>query len=44
MEGMDQELAEALARIGVCTMEDLAEMAVDDLMEIDGWTKSAQPA
>ena len=35
MDGMDQQMAEALARIGICTMEDLAEMAVDDLMVID---------
>ena len=35
MDGMDQQLAEALARIGICTMEDLAEMAVDDLMVIE---------
>jgi N utilization substance protein A len=35
MEGMDPQMAEALARIGICTMEDLAEMAVDDLMVID---------
>lgn len=36
MEGMDLELANALAVKGVCTMEDLAEQAVDELMEIDG--------
>jgi N utilization substance protein A len=36
MEGMDPALAEALAAKGVATMEDLAELAVDDLMEIDG--------
>jgi N utilization substance protein A len=36
MEGMDAALAEALAAMGVATMEDLAELAVDDLMEIDG--------
>ena len=35
MDGMDRQLADALARIGICTMEDLAEMAVDDLMVID---------
>jgi transcription termination/antitermination protein NusA len=38
MEGMDEELAFALARLGVCTMEDLAEQAVDDLLDIDGLT------
>lgn len=36
MEGMDQQLAFALADIGVQTMEDLAEQAVDDLMQIEG--------
>jgi N utilization substance protein A len=36
MEGMDPTLAEALAAKGVATMEDLAELAVDELMEIDG--------
>ena len=35
MEGMDRELAYVLANRGVITMEDLAEQAVDDLMEID---------
>ncbi|THB70011.1 MAG: transcription termination/antitermination protein NusA [Gammaproteobacteria bacterium] len=36
MEGMDDELAHALAAIGVCTMEDLAEQAVDEIIEIEG--------
>jgi N utilization substance protein A len=36
MEGMDQELAFELASRGVITMEDLAEQAVDDLLDIDG--------
>jgi N utilization substance protein A len=36
MEGMDAGLADTLARRGVTTMDDLAELAVDDLMEIDG--------
>ncbi len=35
MEGMDTRLAFQLAKIGVVTMEDLAEQAVDDLSEID---------
>jgi N utilization substance protein A len=35
MEGMDIELANALAVKGVCSMEDLAEQAVDELMEIE---------
>jgi N utilization substance protein A len=36
MEGMDTALAFELAGRGVITMEDLAEQAVDELMEIDG--------
>jgi len=35
MEGMDQETANRMAAIGVCTMEDLAEQSVDELMFID---------
>ncbi|MFP4243924.1 MAG: transcription termination factor NusA [Ectothiorhodospira sp.] len=33
MEGMDPELARQLARRGICTMEDLAEQSVDDLVD-----------
>jgi transcription termination/antitermination protein NusA len=36
MEGMDQETAMRMAALGVCTMEDLAEQSVDELMVIDG--------
>ena len=36
MDGMDRRLAFQLAQIGVITMEDLAEQAVDDLVEIEG--------
>lgn len=36
MEGMDKDLAYKLAGNGIVTMEDLAEQAVDDLMDIDG--------
>lgn len=36
LEGMDSELAFTLAGRGVVTQEDLAELAVDELMEIDG--------
>ncbi len=35
MEGMDKHLAFLLASRGVVTMEDLAEQAVDDLLDID---------
>ncbi len=36
MDGMDNELADILAARGVTTMEDLAELAVDDLLDIEG--------
>ena len=35
MEGMDRRLAFKLAAAGIVTMEDLAEQAIDDLIEID---------
>jgi len=35
MDGMDSKLANALAVKGVCKMEDLAELAVDEVMEIE---------
>jgi transcription termination/antitermination protein NusA len=34
MEGMDEALAYKLATNGICTMEELAEQAVDDVLEI----------
>ena len=34
LEGMEQDLAYKLAAKGVCTQEDLAELAVDELQEI----------
>lgn len=36
MEGMDEETAKRLAAKGICTMEDLAEQAVEDILDIDG--------
>lgn len=39
MEGMTQELAFSFAGIGVCTMEDLAEQAVDEILGIEGMTE-----
>ncbi len=36
MEGMNNELAMRLAKIDVKSMEDLAELSIDELMEIDG--------
>lgn len=44
MEGMDRELAVVLASRGVVTMEDLAEQAVDDLLEVDGLTEERAAA
>jgi N utilization substance protein A len=35
MDGMDDETAGLLAAKGICTMEDLAEQAVDDLLDIE---------
>jgi N utilization substance protein A len=39
MEGMTDDLAEKLAKIGVKTMEDLAEQSVDELLEVEGMTE-----
>jgi len=36
MEGMDEGLALQLANKGVLSMEDLAELSIDDLMDIEG--------
>ncbi|MBX2808492.1 MAG: transcription termination factor NusA [Cellvibrionaceae bacterium] len=44
MAGMDAVLAKTLARKGVVTMEDLAEQAVDELLEIDGMTEERAAA
>ncbi len=44
MEGMDLELANKLAVKGVCSMEDLAEQAVDELMEIEGMDETRAAA
>jgi len=38
MEGMDRRVAFALAARGVVTMEDLAEQAIDDIVDIEGLT------
>ncbi len=35
MDGMDRQLAFQLASMGIVTMEDLAEQAIEDLMDID---------
>jgi len=36
MDGMNEDLAYKLAAAGIITMEDLADQAVDDLLEIEG--------
>lgn len=36
MKGMNNALAQLLASHGICTMEDLAEQATDELIELDG--------
>ena len=36
VDGMDQDLALTLASRGIVTREDLAEQAIDDLLEIEG--------
>jgi N utilization substance protein A len=38
MDGMDKRVAYQLAAIGVITMEDLAEQAIDDLIDIADMT------
>lgn len=38
LPGMDRELAQVLASRGVATQEELAELAVDDLTDIEGMT------
>ena len=40
MEGMDKQLAYQLASRGVATMDDLAELSVDELLDIDGMDES----
>lgn len=44
MEGMDAALAQQLASKGVYSMEDLAEQAIDDLMDIDEMTEERASA
>ncbi|MCR3754757.1 MAG: transcription termination/antitermination protein NusA [Candidatus Westeberhardia cardiocondylae] len=33
---LDEEMAYKLAKFGICTLQDLAEQGIDDLLEIDG--------
>jgi N utilization substance protein A len=44
MEGMDEDTAIQLAAIGVCTMEDLAEQSVDELMVTEGMDEARASA
>ena len=44
MQGMDSELAHKLASKGICSMEDLAELAIDDLTEIEKMTEERASA
>ncbi len=44
MKGMDEALARKLASKGVCSMEDLAEQAVDELIEIEEMTEERASA
>jgi N utilization substance protein A len=39
MQGMDDNTAHLLAARGIKTMEELAEQAVDDLIDIEGMTQ-----
>jgi len=39
MEGMNTELAYALAARGIVTMEDLAEQSIDELLDVEGMTE-----
>ncbi len=39
MEGMDEELARELAAKGIVTLDDLAEQAIDDIIDIAGLTE-----
>ncbi len=36
MKGMDESLAHRLAKLGIVTMDDLAEQAVDDIVDVEG--------
>jgi N utilization substance protein A len=44
MDGMDKDLAYKLAGRGICTMEDLAEQSVDELLEMSGMTEEKAKA
>ncbi|RAP36574.1 transcription termination/antitermination protein NusA [Legionella quinlivanii] len=44
MEGMTAEIADALNKKGIVTMDDLAEQSVDELLEIEGMTEKKAAA
>ena len=44
LEGMDENTAFALAARGVISMDDLADQAVDDLIDIEGMTEERAAA
>lgn len=44
MDGMNNDLANTLASKGVCTMEDLAELAIDELQEIEDMSEESASA
>lgn len=44
MEGMTDALAQSMASKGICSMEDLAEHSIDELMEIDSMTEDRAAA
>ena len=39
LDGMDPQLASALAQRGVVNREELAEQSIDDLLDINGMTE-----
>lgn len=44
LDGMDETLAYALASRGVVTRDDLAEMAVDEIIDVEGMTEDRAKA
>ncbi len=44
MDGMNNELANKLATKGICSMEDLAELAIDELQEIEEMSEESASA
>ena len=44
LAGMDEQLAQALANQGIVTQEDLAEKAIDEVLDIEGMTEERASA